>query len=47
MSLKRQIIDAYLKRPEVGDQEYLFMKIVVKNGVAEKRPEKQYKEAKT
>ena len=41
-----KLIDAYLKRPEVGEQEYLFMKTVVKNGVAEKRPEKQSGEVK-
>ena len=41
-----KLIDAYLKRPEVGDQEYLFMKTVTKNGVAKKEPQKQSAEIK-
>ena len=41
-----KLIDAYLKRPEVGDQEYLFMKTITKNGVAKKEPQKQSAEIK-
>lgn len=42
-----RLIDAWLQRPDVKDQEYLFMKrLRVRNGVEEKRKNKQGSEVK-
>ena len=42
-----RLIDAWLERPDVKDQEYLFMKrLRVRNGVEEKRKSKQSTEVK-